>query len=150
MDEPRILEKGSIPTHLLQHELVDVLQLALQAKQAQWSLRDQGTGLTRSLSNLSTSCLVWADQVAIALSMADVPPDGRVSTVAKSPNIVWLEPKWRDEKEVAELAVSRCRMFAAWAEERSNDPAIQGTPNSHIFTSIAEDLRRFSPATPAS
>jgi hypothetical protein len=41
-------------------------------------------------------------------------------------------------------------MFAKWAEERANDPSIQGTPNSHLLTSIAEDLRRFSSAGLAS
>jgi hypothetical protein len=134
----------------LQHELVDVLQVALQVKQAQWSLRDQTTDLSRSLSRLSESCLRWADQIAHALATADVPPDGRVSTVASSPNAIPLEPRWRGEVEVAELAVSRCRMFAKWAEERANDPSIQGTPNSHLLTSIAEDLRRFSSAGLAS
>ena len=77
--------------------------------------------------------------------MADVPLDGRISTVTKSPNIVSLQPEWREEREVAELAVSRCRMFATWAEVRSDDPAIQGTPNSQISTGIAEHLSRFSP-----
>jgi len=41
-----------------------MLQLALKAKQAQWSLRDQDTDLTRNLSSPSTSGLVRADQIA--------------------------------------------------------------------------------------
>ena len=64
MDEPRILNNGSIHIQLIRHEWVDVLQLALKAKQAQLSLRDQDTDLNRGLSSPSTSCLVRADQIA--------------------------------------------------------------------------------------
>jgi hypothetical protein len=39
MEEPRVFEDADIPPHLLQHELIDLLQLGLQVKQAQWSLR---------------------------------------------------------------------------------------------------------------
>ena len=52
MDEPRIPDEGNTPLYLLRHELVDVLQLALQVKQVQRSLRDLSTGLTCSLSRL--------------------------------------------------------------------------------------------------
>jgi starvation-inducible DNA-binding protein len=146
MEEPRVFEDDDIPPHLLQHELIDLLQLGLQVKQAQWSLRDQSTKLSKSLSGLSVSCLRWADQIAQALAKANVPPDGRASTLAASPNLVSLQPKWREEKEVAELATERCHMFATWAQERADDPYVQGTPNRRLFARIAEGLRGFSPA----
>ena len=144
MGEPRTFEKTDIPAHLLQHELIDVLQTGLQVKQAQWSLPNQESPLSRTLSEVSHSCLSWADDIARALARLGIPPDGRVTTVAASSNMTNLEPAWRKEPEVAQLVANRCLTFATWAGERADDPLLDDEAIKTLFELIAVGLREYS------
>jgi starvation-inducible DNA-binding protein len=144
MNEPRTFEKTDIPAQLLQHELIDVLQTGLQVKQAQWSLQNEESPLTRTLSELSQSCLSWVDDIARALARFGIPPDGRARTVAASTNMTNLEPVWRREPEVAQLVANRCLTFATWAGERAEDPLLGDEAIKTLFDLIAVGLREYS------
>ena len=93
--EQRTFTETELPEHLLQHELIDVLQMGFQAKQAQWSLWNQDSSLSRTLSDLSHSCLSWADDIVRAIARLGTAPDGRATTVSSSSNMINLEPAWR-------------------------------------------------------
>jgi hypothetical protein len=124
----------------MQHELADLVQLGLQAKQAQWSLLDQTSPIAVAMAELCTACLAWADAVARLMVTSDIPPDGRVTTIAAAPNLIPLPPAWRDQQEVLELSVSRCEMFANWADDRGRDPFVVDPNVKGLFYEIFHGL----------
>lgn len=111
--------------------------MGFQVKQGQWSLVNQDSDLSTTLSDVSRACVAWADDIVRAMARLGIPPDGRVTTVGSSPNMINLEPEWRTEPEVAALAASRCRTFATWAGERAADPALDDEAIKTLFDRIA-------------
>ena len=142
--EQRTFTETELPEHLLQHELIDVLQMGFQAKQAQWSLWNQDSSLSRTLSDLSHSCLSWADDIVRAMARLGTAPDGRATTVSSSSNMINLEPAWRKEPEVSALAACGCRTFATWAGERADDPALGDEAIKTVFELIAVGFGDYS------
>jgi hypothetical protein len=53
-----------------------------------------------------------------------------------------LEPGWREEPDVAELATSRCRTFAVWAEERAQESSLHF--QKALFDRIAVCFRDYA------
>lgn len=76
--------------------------------------------------------------------MLGTPPDGRITTVSSSSNMINLKPAWRKEPEVAALAASRCRTFATWAGERAENPALDDEAIKALFDRIALGLGDYS------
>ena len=99
--------------------------------------------LARLLRELTIICLGWADDLARELVTAGIPPDGRITTVASSPHLIPLPPMWREERDIAELVASRCRLFATWADQRAIASATSANP---LLLGIAHGFRGFATA----
>lgn len=105
--------------HELQDTLVELVDLALQGKQAHWNL--YGTGfksLHEQLDELTDDVRSAMDDVAERAVAIGYPPDGRATTVAKgSPLPDFPEGPVRDE-QVITMMVDRLNMHADRLRER--------------------------------
>jgi starvation-inducible DNA-binding protein len=67
----------------LQETLVELIDLSLQAKHYHWNVTGQEfRGVHLHLDEITDQVRLWYDDVAERLATLDVPPDGRLSTIA--------------------------------------------------------------------
>jgi starvation-inducible DNA-binding protein len=94
--------------HELQETLVELVDLALQAKQAHWNVHGPSfKSLHEQLDELTADVRVAMDDVAERAVAIGYPPDGRAGTVAKSsPLHDFPEGAVRDQEVIA-LIVER-------------------------------------------
>jgi starvation-inducible DNA-binding protein len=100
-DRPRTAE-------LLQETLVELIDLALQGKQAHWAV----TGplfkpLHEHLDALVDDARGWYDDVAERMAALEVVPDGRVATIASTTPLDVLPEGWLADADVVRRFVLR-------------------------------------------
>ena len=100
-DRPRTAE-------LLQETLVELLDLALQGKQAHWTVAGPlFKPLHEHLDALVDDARSWYDDVAERMAAIDVAPDGRVETIAAATPLEALPLGWQVDVDVVSRFVSR-------------------------------------------
>jgi starvation-inducible DNA-binding protein len=88
-------------TSTLQDTLVELIDLALQGKQAHWTVTGpQFKPLHEHLDALVDDARTWYDDVAERLAALDVAPDGRTATVAAHSPLAGLPAGWQAGSEV--------------------------------------------------
>lgn len=105
--------------HELQDSLVELVDLALQAKQAHWNVHGPGfKSLHEQLDELTADVRAAMDEVAERAVAIGYAPDGRASTVAKnSPLHDFPEGAVRDQ-DVIRLIVERLEVIAERLRQR--------------------------------
>ena len=103
----------------LQATLVELIDLALQGKQAHWTV----TGpffkpLHEHLDALVDDARTWYDDVAERLAALDVAPDGRVATVEAGTPIPALAAGWEAGEDVVRAFTDRLDALAGRLEAR--------------------------------
>jgi starvation-inducible DNA-binding protein len=93
---------------LLQATLVELIDLAIQGKQAHWTV----TGplfkpLHEHLDALVDDARGWYDDVAERLAAIEVAPDGRLETVAAAAPLEPMPAGWQVDAEVVRRFVAR-------------------------------------------
>jgi starvation-inducible DNA-binding protein len=92
----------------LQSLLVEVIDLSLTSKQANWILgRPVFDPLSAELDDLAAEAWEWADAVGARLAVMGVAPDGRVGTVAEQVRFASFPDGFVDEAEAVALIVLR-------------------------------------------
>lgn len=80
-------DQSTVTTHL-QAALVDLIDLALQGKQAHWNLYGPHfRSIHLQLDEVIADLRGWSDTVAERMAAVGSPPDGRVGTVASSSEV---------------------------------------------------------------
>jgi starvation-inducible DNA-binding protein len=92
----------------LQSLLVEVIDLALTSKQANWVLgRSLFDPVRAELDELAADARVWADGFGERLAAMGVPPDGRTRTVAEQARFPSFPAGFVDDAQAVALILGR-------------------------------------------
>ncbi len=138
----------STPVQILETELLDLVELALQAQQTKWSLVPDVRGeSTQMLTEVVAGVWDRADRVAQALRAHGTPPDARIQTVAASPALYPTPSGWLDASAVTRIAQMLGRS-AIWARERRDE--LTDEPDlANLFAAIGSSLDNWAVAVRA-
>ncbi len=104
----------------LQDSLVELIDLALQAKQYHWTVTGpQFRPVHLQLDEITDSVRLWYDEVAERLAALDVPPDGRASTVVAKTPLADPGPGWQPDVGVIEAMGARLDRIAGSLRKRA-------------------------------
>jgi DNA-binding ferritin-like protein len=139
---PRANDRSESPSaalQILQTELVELVELALQIQQMKWTLVPEVPALsTRLLTDVVADAWYRADAVAEELRARGTAPDARIRTIAASPALYPTQGGWLEPSTVARAANAIGRS-ATWARERSAQ--LEGEPElERIFVAISSGL----------
>jgi starvation-inducible DNA-binding protein len=119
-------------TTALQDSLVELIDLALQAKQYHWNVvGPHFRAVHLQLDEITDAVRLWYDDVAERLTTLGVTPDGRVSTVAAATPLPEAGDGWQRDEATVEAMAERMSTIAARLLERAGaigdtDLATQG------------------------
>jgi len=103
----------------LQATLVDLIDLALQAKQAHWNVAGANfRSVHLQLDEMMTEYRAWSDVVAERIVAIGVAADGRVATVAAGSVLPVFPDDTVGDRAVVELFVDRLEKIAGAFRER--------------------------------
>lgn len=130
-------------TTALQESLVELIDLALQAKQYHWNvIGPHFRAVHLQLDEITDAVRLWYDDVAERLTTLGVTPDGRVSTVAAATPLPEAGAGWQRDEATVEAMAARMSTIAARLLDRAaavgdTDLATQG-----IFIEIGGGLEK--------
>jgi hypothetical protein len=101
----------------LQRQLRDLICLAVVGDHVRWVLTDDDE-LGNWLAEAADHWRGWAEQVATQLVASEVPPDGRVRSLAKDIPLNWVPEGWLSGDDARQLIAERLTLVAEWARYR--------------------------------
>jgi starvation-inducible DNA-binding protein len=124
MTEEMLTSAGPRTAALLQETLVELIDLALQGKQAHWAV----TGplfkpLHEHLDALVDDARAWYDDVAERMAAIEVAPDGRAATIAATTPLDGLPDGWLADTDVVHRFVGRLDDISARLRSRIDELA---------------------------
>jgi DNA-binding ferritin-like protein len=142
-------ERLSEPVRVLQTELRDLVELALQVQHVKWSLvPDAPVTSAQLLADVVADAWHRADLVADELRSRGSAPDARIPTIASNPALYPTPGGWLDAPMVVGVGHVLGR-FATWAHERAEE--LPDEPEvAHLLTAISRGLDEWSAAVLAS
>lgn len=106
-----------IDENALQHQLRDLVCLAVVGDHVRWALTDDDE-LAGWLAKAARQWRGWADQVAARLVASRIAPDGRVRSLAKDIRVNWVPDGWLSGEAARDLIAGRVTLMAEWARYR--------------------------------
>jgi starvation-inducible DNA-binding protein len=92
----------------LQETLVELIDLALQGKQAHWTLVGPDFAPVHQLLDaMVDEYRVWYDDVAERMAAIGIPPDGRSTTVAATTSLAQVPAGWLSDRAVLQAFEER-------------------------------------------
>ena len=120
---PAKKQAPSVTVTALQDSLVELIDLALQAKQYHWTVvGPQFRPVHLQLDEITDAVRLWYDEVAERLAALDVPPDGRASAVVAKTPLADPGPGW--QKDSATIAGMGARLDQIAASLRKRAAAV--------------------------
>jgi hypothetical protein len=110
---------GRADDTLLQHQLRDLICLAVVGDHVRWVLIDDEE-LADWLTRAADQWRRWADQVATRLAAAGVAPDGRVRSLAEDIPLNWVPDGRLTSDQARDLIGRRLGRVTEWAEYRQS------------------------------
>lgn len=105
---------SAVVTTALQESLVELIDLALQAKQYHWNVvGPHFRAVHLQLDEITDAVRLWYDDVAERLTTLGVAPDGRVSTVAAGTPLPEAGDGWQRDEATVEAMAERMSTVAA-------------------------------------
>jgi hypothetical protein len=138
-----------IDENALQHELRDLICLAVVGDHVRWVLTDDDE-LRDWLVEAAAQWRRWAEQVATGLVASRVAPDGRVRSLAKDIPVNWVPDGWLSGGAARPLLAERLARVAGWArywhsQAKGADAELLGTVAAGLETQLcirkASDIR---------
>ena len=123
---------SNLTMNALQDSLVELIDLALQAKQYHWNVvGPHFRAVHLQLDEITDAVRLWYDDVAERLTTLGVTPDGRVSTVAAATPLPEAGAGWQRDEATVEAMAERLSDVAARLRDRAaaigdTDLATQG------------------------
>ena len=97
----------------LQQTLVELIDLSLQAKHYHWNVTGQEfRGVHLHLDEITDQVRLWYDDVAERLATLDVPPDGRLSTIATTTPLPSPTAGWQPDADAVAAMQGRLEEIA--------------------------------------
>lgn len=103
----------------LQHELRDLVCLAVVGDHVRWALTDDDE-LARWLAEAAGQWRDWAEEVAARLAESRIAPDGRVRSLAKDIPLNWVPDGWLSGEVARKLIKGRITRVAEWTRYRQS------------------------------
>ncbi len=119
-------------TNALQDSIVELIDLALQAKQYHWNVvGPHFRAVHLQLDEITDAVRLWYDDVAERLTTLGVTPDGRVATVAGATPLAEAGAGWQRDEATVEAMAERLSAVAHRLADRAaaigdTDLATQG------------------------
>jgi hypothetical protein len=107
----------SVDENALQHQLRDLVCLAVVGDHVRWVLTDDDE-LADWLAEAPAQWRGWAEQVAAQLVTSQVAPDARVRSLAKDIPQHWVPDGWLSGEAARPLIAERLEWVARWARYR--------------------------------
>lgn len=120
----------------LQHELRDLICLAVVGDHVRWVLTDDDE-LGDWLAEAAPQWRAWAEQLAARLVASRVAPDGRVRSLAKDIQLNWVPDGWLSGEAARPLIAERLGRVAEWARYRHSQA--EGA-DAELLDSLATEL----------
>lgn len=127
----------------LQDTLVDLIDLSLQAKQAHYNV--QGAhfkAVHEHLEEIYTALEGWVDEVAERAVAIDVPPDGRLGTVADSTRLETFPAGRIQDTDAVTLVAQRVSQVAGMIGERVGRVGESDPLSQDLLIDIARGLEK--------
>ncbi|PKW10464.1 starvation-inducible DNA-binding protein [Streptomyces sp. 1222.5] len=127
----------------LQGALVDLVDLALVAKQIHWNVvGPRFRSIHLQLDEVVDSARVHSDTVAERASALGVPPDGRAATVASGSGIGATPAGWIKDGDAVGSMVDALGAVITRMRERVNGTGEADPVSQDIFIGITADLEK--------
>jgi len=120
----------------LQHELRDLICLAVVGDHVRWVLTDDDE-LADWLAEAVQEWRGWAERLAAQLVTSHVAPDGRVRALAKDIRLNWVPDGWLAGEAARTLLAGRLTWVVEWARYRRSQT--EGT-DAELLDSVAMAL----------
>jgi starvation-inducible DNA-binding protein len=105
----------------LQETLVELIDLSLQAKHYHWNVTGQEfRGVHLHLDEITDQVRLWYDDVAERLATLDVPPDGRLSTIASATPLPSPTAGWQQDSDAVTQMQGRLEEVAGRINARAS------------------------------
>ncbi|MFG1701751.1 Dps family protein [Nonomuraea sp. M3C6] len=125
----------------LQGALVDLIDLALIAKQAHWNLIGAHfRPIHLQLDELTSMARAHMDTIAERTVAIGVNPDGRVATVARTTKLPQLEGNWLDDGKVVATMTDVLGMVSKRMHERVRATDEPDPVSQDLLISVAQDI----------
>jgi len=127
----------------LQHTLVDLVDLSLQAKQLHWNVAGPlFKPLHELLDDFSAEYREWSDTVAERLAAIQIAPDGRVTTVGRD-SLVEPVPAGRvADRDVPHMLYDRLSGVTSRARERMQRLGDVDLASQDVLVEIVRGLEK--------
>ncbi|MFE5218088.1 MULTISPECIES: Dps family protein [unclassified Streptomyces] len=127
----------------LQGALVDLVDLALVAKQIHWNVvGPRFRSIHLQLDEVVDSARAHSDTVAERASALGVPPDGRATTVASGSGIKTTPAGWIKDTDAVGTMVAALGAVITRMRERVNGTGEADPVSQDIFIGITADLEK--------
>lgn len=113
------IEKQRSAAGELQGTLADLIDLALQAKQAHWNVRGSHfRSIHAQLDEMVSEYRTWSDLVAERIVTVGIPADGRARSVAESSSVADFPAGYVQDRDVVDAFIERLSEVSGLARER--------------------------------
>lgn len=127
----------------LQASLVELIDLALQSKQAHWNVRGRNfRAIHLQLDEIVTDVRLWADEVAERMTAMDVPADGRLSTIAEQSNLEPQPAGWQADDNVIKQIEQRLGSTAIDIRQRMDTLESLDVVSHDLLLGIVQGLEK--------
>lgn len=127
----------------LQATLVDLIALALTAKQAHWNLTGpRFIGLHERLDEIVEIARTYADTVAERSATIGEPPSGQARTVAADANLAPIAEGWIRDHDALTALSERLNALAERVQERANDLRELDAVSENVLVDLVGDLEK--------
>jgi starvation-inducible DNA-binding protein len=129
----------------LQSALVDLLDLALVAKQVHWNLTGSHfRPIHLQLDEVVTAARSYADEVAERAAAIGVSPDGRAKTIAAETALPGVASGWIKDTDGVRGITALLDVIITRMRHRIDDTAEADPVTQDIFLSVARELEKQS------
>lgn len=134
-------DASATTSEALQGQLTDLIDLALQGKQAHWTVTGpRFYSLHAQFDELVEAYREWGDRVAERMAAEGVAPNGQVEDVAAATNLPSLPGGWSRDEAVATAFGDRIEAVRDRTEDRRRRLGGEDPVDENLFTEILEGL----------
>jgi len=127
----------------LQQTLVELIDLSLQAKHFHWSvIGPRFRSVHLELDEITDAVRLAYDEAAERLAALDVPPDGRLATIAGSTSLAAPGDGWQDDDSVLGAMCDRLTHVASQIQARAVEIGETDLVSQDLLVGIAGMLQK--------
>ena len=143
MTTPTLDARAASTTTALQDSLVELIDLALQAKQYHWNVvGPHFRAVHLHLDEITDAVRIWYDDVAERMTALNVAPDGRAATVAGSTPLPEAGAGWQRDAAAVEAMADRLGAVATSLRGRASMVGDSDLVSQGILIEIGAGLEK--------